>query len=326
MTQPPGPSYPGPGIPPGSPGPGTPPGYPGPGQPGGPYPPGPGYPPPGNPGPGYPPPGSYQPEPTFPPPQPPPPGAPVPPVAPPPKPRRTGLIVIGIAAAVGLLLVVGIGAVVVFLDWDKMFGDNSPKKSDDVSSGQPIYRKLPKCDQMPTSDVAKLVPKMELTTNQYSEPQEPSDDLSLSCGWDNISADGKKPEEDRMVDVEIWGFGDFITTGLASADRRYRESLDTANKYANKADGNHHYGPVQQVPEVAAGAFAQHDLITSSWTYAGTDVFLKVDNLVVDVSFKGSDGPDGREKPIGESTSRQGAMTITKAVLKNLAACADCKS
>jgi hypothetical protein len=341
VTHPPGPGYPGPGHPgpgnppsgnpyPGHPGagypaPGQPGGYPAPGQPGG-YPapgqPG-GYPTPGGPGPGYPGPGAgqYAPGAGIPPQPGPgnPAGFPGPAGPPAPKQHRsyTTLLLVGGAVVVVLIaVVVGVG-VFVYRNTNK---DTAPTGFTPTSSGQPIYHNFPPCNGMPKSLLANLIPQTEEEIS-INDPGTESNGPHADCRWDSPARN-----VDRTLDVTLWGYPDHVQTGVAGARGEYDSVHKAATQDSGKTEKDHTYGPPEDVPNLGLKAFAQYDDIRSSFHYGGTGVTVLLDNVLIEVTYNGSDGPDGQEKPMDKAKSRDGALSVAQEVVKLLSACPDCKS
>jgi hypothetical protein len=266
------------------------------------------------PAPGYPAGGPPGPQPAFP-------GPPQPPS----HRSYTKSIVIGAVAVVVLLAVIaGLGAMV-YSNRHKLFG-GEPAKSMAASSGKPLYHKLPECDSMPKSKLSTLVPAMANTLNNRKAPQDHSEGSYGVCQWDNLEADNKPPNEDRGVEVTMTGYADDVSSGIDSAKSSLASARSNADKTAGKTDGKHTYGSVQELTGLGPGAFAQDFTVQSTWSYGGTELYLQVDNLLVNVSFYGSDGPNGKEKPIAASRTRAGAGDVAREVIAWLSSCADCKS
>ncbi|GIH20589.1 hypothetical protein [Rugosimonospora africana] len=247
----------------------------------------------------------------------------------PPPPHRsyTKLIVIGIAAVVVVLVVVGIGGATLYANRDKVFGGKAPGPFQSASSGKPIYRKLPGCDAMPTAALARLVPAMDNTLNVRREPENASDGPYGVCQWDNLESDNKPPNEDRSVKVTLQGYADNVTPGIAAAKQNLADARDTADDLTGKTDGDHKYGRVRELADLGPGAFAQDYTVNSpTWLYGGTDVYLQADNLVVTLEVIGADGPDSKEKPMAAAQADAGASGVAKDVMGWLSSCADCES
>lgn len=281
------------------------------------YPPGPGQPGPGQP---YPTPGLPAGAPAPP---------PAPPLGPPPAPPHrsyTKVVVGGAVVMVVLLVVVGLVGGGLYRNRGKLF-DSKPTQFQSASSGQPIYHKLPGCDAMPTTTLAKLVPAMQTTLTTRVDPQDSSDGPYGVCQWDNLESDNKPPDEDRSVKVTMTGYADYVTAGVDAAKKDLTEALSTADGLVGKTDGDHRYGSVHQLPGLGPGAFTQDYTVQSStWTYGGTDVRLRVDNVFVELDFIGDDGPDGKEKPMPAAQALAGAASVGKEVIGWLSSCAACKS
>jgi hypothetical protein len=215
-----------------------------------------------------------------------------------------------------IAVVVGVGV----FAYKNLNQDPAPIGFTPASSGQPIYHKFPPCNSVPKSVLSNLAPQTEEEININDAGTE-SDGPHAACGWDSPAHN-----IDRTVDITISGYPDQVQTGIAGAKGEYDSLRSAADQDAGKTETSHTYGPPENVPNLGLKAFAQYDDIMSSFHYGGTGVTVLLDNVLIEVNYNGSDGPDGQEKPMDKAKSRDGALTVAQEVVKALSACPDCKS
>jgi hypothetical protein len=235
----------------------------------------------------------------------------------------TPVIVIG--ALVLVVVCAGLGTLgfLTLRSVDRAAAPPTPAKP---KSAGPIYRALPALCELPQETVTALVPDSDEPLGA-NRPAGDRNHAHTFCHWDMSIAESKRRNNDRWLKVSMSAVPDDATMPGAEAARglhgRTRADLE---KVAGRTDGKFTYGPVEPFAGIGTDAFAVSTVTRSSFTYGGTTMHVLVDNVTIEISYGGYDGPSGHEVPMPSVESRQAAETAARAAVSHLTSCPHCRS
>lgn len=213
--------------------------------------------------------------------------------------------------------------------WQQARGLGEPAPTPSVVSDGPIYRNLPSACSMPATVVRSLVPSAEETNGGDRKARPEVDEGPLTyCQWDMSVAQGKRRKQTRTLKVTVTGYLDGERPGADRAKLMFDSALDIPRKYAGKTDSGFTYGDVERVDGLGQEAYRQDIITRVSYTYGGTQIWVLIDNLVVEVRYDGADNYTGKGtgKPMPTQQARTGADTAARELATLVTSCADCRN
>jgi hypothetical protein len=232
------------------------------------------------------------------------------------------IIIVAVAVLVGCL---GLGSMSVA---SYMFARSraTPEPLKSAVSKDPIYRKLPSACSLPASVVRGLVPDPEqANANDQAERADKGDGARTHCHWGISVAEGKRRAETRELLITATAYVDDYATGGEQAKRSLDSLLETAGKNAGATGGDSTFGPARPLAGIGQEAFAQDSVTRAGYTYGGTVIWVLLDNVVLEISYHGSDDTRSRERPMSAEEAARNAMTAAREFVKLLGSCPDCR-
>jgi hypothetical protein len=204
---------------------------------------------------------------------------------------------------------------------------SKPKPLESAVSAGPIYHRLPSACALPASVVRGLVPDPEEASGfDRKERVERAEGARTHCHWEVSVAEGKRRAQSRALKLTATAYPDGAGTGAEQARTFLEGHLEPARKNTDEPEGDSTFGPVQPLEGVGQEAFAQDWVTRSQYTYGGTTIWALLDNLVLEISYHGSDNTQSQERAMPAEQARQGAQAAAREFAKLLESCTECRS
>ncbi|MFC0529913.1 hypothetical protein [Phytohabitans kaempferiae] len=250
---------------------------------------------------------------------------------PPPAPARSRphrsytktIVIVTVAVLAGCLGLGGVSAAL-YKYFDSL---TEPKPLASAVSDGPIYRRLPSACALPAPVVQDLVPDPEEANGfDRAERAERNEGARSHCHWEVSVAEGKRRAQTRALKVTATAYLDGQVTAAEQAKSLLDVHLEPARKNTGETGGGSTFGPVEPLEGVGQEAYAQDSVTRSGHTYGGTTIWARLDNLVLEISYSGSDDTRVRERAMPAEQARRGAETAARAFAELLGSCAECRS
>lgn len=240
------------------------------------------------------------------------------------RPHRSYTPVIVIGALVLVVVCGGLGTLG-FLTLRSVDRAAAPPPPAQPRSAGPIYRTLPALCEMPQETVTALVPDSDEPLGA-NRPAGERNHAHTFCHWDMSMAESKRRNNDRWLKISMSAVPDGTLPGAEGARDLHAQTRADLEKVAGRTDGKFTYDPVEPIAGIGTDAFEVSTVTRSGPTYGATTAHVLVDNVTIEISYGGYDGPDGHEVPMPPLESRQAAETAARAAVNHVASCPHCRS